>query len=58
MTLTSTVFKTIALVVRPNTDGIAESVGSVVEFLEQGGYEVVFEEQTAPTSACSWTTAA
>jgi NAD+ kinase len=47
MTLTSTVFKTIALVVRPNTDGIAESVGSVVEFLEQGGYEVVFEEQTA-----------
>jgi NAD+ kinase len=25
-------FQTIALVVRPNTDGIAESVGSVVDF--------------------------
>jgi len=47
MTITQAVFHTIALVVRPNTDGIAESVGSVVEFLERGGYEVVLEEQTA-----------
>jgi len=47
MTATPAVFKTIALVVRQNTDGIAESVGSVVEFLRQGGYTVVFEEQTA-----------
>ncbi|MYM29817.1 NAD kinase [Duganella sp. CY15W] len=47
MTATHAVFQTIALVVRPNTDGIAESVGTVVDFLRQGGYEVVFEEQTA-----------
>jgi NAD+ kinase len=47
MTATHAVFHTIALAVRPNTDGIAESVTSVVEFLRQGGYEVVFEEQTA-----------
>ncbi|NGZ86862.1 NAD kinase [Duganella aceris] len=47
MTATHAVFHTIALVVRQNTDGIAESVGSVVEFLQQGGYTVVFEEQTA-----------
>jgi len=47
MTATHAVFHTIALVVRPNTDGIAESVGSVVDFLRQGGYTVVFEEQTA-----------
>jgi NAD+ kinase len=40
-------FQTIALVVRPNTDGIAESVGSVVDFLRRGGRTVVFEEQTA-----------
>ncbi|USX26513.1 NAD kinase [Oxalobacteraceae bacterium OTU3CINTB1] len=47
MTATHAVFHTIALVVRPNTDGIAESVGSVVDFLRRGGYTVVFEEQTA-----------
>ena len=47
MTATPAVFQTIALVVRQNTDGIAESVGSVVDFLQQGGYTVVFEEQTA-----------
>jgi NAD+ kinase len=47
MTATHAVFQTIALVVRQNTDGIAESVSSVVEFLQQGGYVVVFEEQTA-----------
>jgi len=40
-------FQTIALVVRPNTDGISESVGSVVDFLRRGGRTVVFEEQTA-----------
>src|SRR3954468_18767962 len=47
MTATHAAFHTIALVVRQNTDGIAESVGSVVDFLQQGGYTVVFEEQTA-----------
>jgi NAD+ kinase len=47
MTATHAVYQTIALVVRQNTDGIAESVGSVVDFLRQGGYTVVFEEQTA-----------
>jgi NAD+ kinase len=47
MTATHAVYQTIALVVRQNTDGIAESVGSVVDFLQQGGYTVVFEEQTA-----------
>jgi NAD+ kinase len=47
MTATHAVFHTIALVVRQNTDGIAESVGSVVDFLQQSGHEVVFEEQTA-----------
>ena len=40
-------FQTIALVVRQNTDGIAESVSSMVAFLQQGGHAVVFEEQTA-----------
>jgi len=47
MTATPAVFQTIALVVRQNTDGIAESVGSVVDFLRRGGYTVVFEEQPA-----------
>lgn len=47
MTATHAVFHTIALVVRPNTDGIAESVGSVVDFLSRRGVEVVVEEQTA-----------
>ncbi|SEO39609.1 NAD+ kinase [Duganella sp. CF517] len=47
MTATHADFQTIALVVRPNTDGIADSVGSVVDFLRRGGRTVVFEEQTA-----------
>ncbi|HEX8403030.1 MAG TPA: NAD kinase [Duganella sp.] len=47
MTATHAVFHTIALVVRPNTDGIAGSVRSVMDFLRQGGYTVVFDEQTA-----------
>ena len=47
MTTKHAVFHTIALAVRKNTDGIADSVGSVVDFLQAGGYTVVFEEQTA-----------
>ena len=47
MTATHADFQTIALAVRPNTDGIADSVGSVVDFLRRGGRTVVFEEQTA-----------
>ncbi|MET0264846.1 MAG: NAD kinase [Duganella sp.] len=47
MTTTHAAFHTIALVVRKNTDGIAASVASVVDFLHAGGYTVVFEEQTA-----------
>nr|WP_315219362.1 NAD kinase [uncultured Duganella sp.] len=47
MTATHANFQTIALAVRPNTDGIADSVGSVVDFLRRGGRTVVFEEQTA-----------
>ncbi|MFP5392275.1 MAG: NAD kinase [Gammaproteobacteria bacterium] len=38
--------KTIALAVRPNTAGIAESVESVVGFLRQAGYTVVLEADT------------
>ncbi|GJJ02854.1 NAD kinase [Duganella rhizosphaerae] len=47
MTATPAVYQTIALVVRQNTDGIAESVRSVVDFLQKDGYTAVFEEQTA-----------
>jgi NAD+ kinase len=47
MTATHAVYQTISLVVRQNTDGIEEPVRSVVDFLQQGGYAVVFEEQTA-----------
>src|SRR5471030_657799 len=47
MSLTHAVFQTIALVVRPNTDGIEASAGSIVEFLRGAGYAVVLEEQTA-----------
>ena len=47
MTATSAAFHTIALVVRPNTDGIADPVSNVVEFLHKGGYTVVLEQQTA-----------
>jgi NAD+ kinase len=40
-------YNTIALVVRPNTTGIEESVLSVLAFLREGGYSVVFESETA-----------
>ena len=39
--------KTIALVVRQNTDGIAESVTRIVDFLQSAGHTVVFESDTA-----------
>ena len=40
-------YNTIALVVRPNTAGIEDSVRDVLNFLQQGGYSVVFETDTA-----------
>jgi NAD+ kinase len=39
--------KTIALVVRHNTAGIDDPVARIVGFLQQGGYHVVFEADTA-----------
>ncbi|MES2323532.1 MAG: NAD kinase [Pseudomonadota bacterium] len=39
--------KTIALVVRHNTDGIDVAVGHIVDFLQAAGYRVVFESETA-----------
>ena len=39
--------KTIALVVRHNTAGIAEPVGHIVAFLQGAGYRVVLEAETA-----------
>jgi len=39
--------KTIALVVRANTAGIDEPVGRIVAFLQQAGYRVVLEADTA-----------
>ena len=39
--------KTIALVVRHNTAGIAEPVQAIVDFLRDAGYRVVFEQETA-----------
>jgi NAD+ kinase len=39
--------KTIALVVRHNTAGIDDPVARIVGFLQQGGYRVVFEADTA-----------
>lgn len=39
--------KTIALVVRANTVGIAEPVGRIIDFLRGAGYRVVFETETA-----------
>ena len=39
--------KTIALVVRPNTAGIAESIGRIVAFLQGAGYRVVLEAENA-----------
>jgi NAD+ kinase len=47
MTATPAMYQTIALVVRQNTDGIEDSVASLVDFLQAGGHAVVFEEQTA-----------
>ena len=47
MTVSPATQKTIALVVRPNTVGIDETVGSVLEFLHASGYRVVFETETA-----------
>lgn len=39
--------KTIALVVRHNTAGIEEPVAGIVAFLQDAGYRVVFEAETA-----------
>ena len=40
-------YKTIALVVRQNTDGIETPVQSIVDFLQAAGHTVVFETETA-----------
>jgi NAD+ kinase len=40
-------YNTIALVVRPNTAGIEDSVRSVIDFLKDGGFSVVLETDTA-----------
>ena len=45
--LHQTIGKTIALVVRLNTDGVETPVQSVVDFLQGAGYTVVFETETA-----------
>jgi NAD+ kinase len=47
MPATHAMFQTIALVIRQNTDGIEESVDSVIDFLQRAGHSVVLEEQTA-----------
>jgi NAD+ kinase len=47
MPATHAMYKKIALVVRPNTTGIEESVLSVLNFLRDAGYSVVFETETA-----------
>ena len=47
MSATPAIIETIALVIRPNTDGIADLVRSVVRYLQKSGYQVVFEENTA-----------
>lgn len=47
MPATQVLFKTIALVVRQNTAGIEEAVGSLLSFLRDAGHHVVFEEETA-----------
>ncbi|MDQ1812846.1 NAD kinase [Massilia sp. CCM 9210] len=39
--------QTIALVVRHNTAGIGEPVGRLLAFLQEAGYRVVFESETA-----------
>ncbi len=45
--MTSKSQKTIALVVRHNTAGIEEPVEGIVAFLQDAGYRVVFEAETA-----------
>ncbi|UGQ45885.1 NAD kinase [Massilia endophytica] len=47
MSATHAMYKTIALVVRPNTAGIEDSVQSVLDFLRGAGHSVVFETETA-----------
>jgi NAD+ kinase len=47
MAATSEPQKTVALIVRHHTAGIDEPVRSVVDFLRQAGYRVVFEAETA-----------
>lgn len=47
MTFTPATPKTIALVVRQHTDGIEESVKSLLDFLRGAGHRVVFEAETA-----------
>jgi NAD+ kinase len=47
MSVTPEPQQTIALVVRHNTAGIDEPVRAIVGFLQDGGYRVVFEQETA-----------
>jgi NAD+ kinase len=47
MPVTSEPQQTIALVVRHNTAGIDQPVQAIVDFLRDGGYRVVFEQETA-----------
>ena len=47
MSVTHEPQQTIALVVRHNTAGIEEPVQSIVDFLREAGYRVVFERDTA-----------
>lgn len=47
MPVTNATFKTIALAVRQNTDGIDAPVNSIIEFLRGAGHKVVFEAETA-----------
>ncbi|WP_093556956.1 NAD kinase [Pseudoduganella namucuonensis] len=47
MPATHALYPTIALVVRPNTANIEESVGSLMAFLRGAGHTVVFEAETA-----------
>jgi len=47
MSVTHEPQQTIALVVRHNTAGIDEPVQSIVDFLREAGYRVVFERDTA-----------
>jgi NAD+ kinase len=47
MPVMNATYKTIALVVRQNTDGIEVPVSSILEFLRGAGHTVVFEAETA-----------